>query len=157
VSRRGGSTKAATQVYTLAASPGDNIQVSVYTVNGTYYLSLNDTTLCRVQRHRDRAGWLHRPGQVGRGHHRGTVRAIWQQRDPAPARRLRPGQLQQRDRHQPQRHPRRPRQHSLWNSYALKMVGSSGATLSAPSGLLNGTNSSGIPVSDFTAAWQAAS
>lgn len=36
---------AATQVYALAASPGDNIQVSVYTVNGTYYLSLNDTTL----------------------------------------------------------------------------------------------------------------
>ena len=26
---------AATQVYALAASPGDNIQVSVYTVNGT--------------------------------------------------------------------------------------------------------------------------
>ena len=38
---------APTQVHTLAASPGDNIQVSVYTVNGTYYLSLslNDTTL----------------------------------------------------------------------------------------------------------------
>jgi len=36
---------APTQVYALAASPGDNIQVSVYTVNGTYYLSLNDTTL----------------------------------------------------------------------------------------------------------------
>src|SRR5262249_39467922 len=36
---------AAPQVYTLAASPGDNIQVSVYTVNGSYSLSLNDTTL----------------------------------------------------------------------------------------------------------------
>jgi len=46
---------------------------------------------------------------------------------------------------------------SLWNGYAVKMVGSSGATLSTPSGLLNGTNSSGIPVSDFTAGWQAAS
>ena len=30
-------------------------------------------------------------------------------------------------------------------------------SLSAPSGLLNGTNGSGIPVSDFTAVWQAAS
>ena len=46
---------------------------------------------------------------------------------------------------------------SLWNGYGVKMVGSSGATLSTPSGLLNGTNSSGIPVSDFTAGWRAAS
>jgi len=47
---------------------------------------------------------------------------------------------------------------ALWNGYALTMVnGTTGATLSTPSGLLNGTNSSGIPVSDFTAAWHAAS
>ena len=46
---------------------------------------------------------------------------------------------------------------TLWNSYAIKMVSSSGTTLSTPSGLLNGTSSSGIPVSDFTAAWRAAS
>ena len=150
---------AAPQVYPLAASPGDNIQVSVYTVNGTYYLSLNDTTLG--------AGFnatANLPtGYTGRNK---SAEVITE----APSELMSNGNLVQlpladygQVNYNSATVTSRNGTHgglgsnSLWNSYAIKMVNKSGATLSAPSGLLNGTNSSGTPVSDFTAAWQAAS
>jgi len=150
---------AATQAYSLAASPGDNIQVSVYTVNGTYYLSLNDTTLG--------AGFNATAtvpaGSTGQNK---SAEVITE----APAELMSDGtvvQLPLADYGQVNYNnatvTSRSGTHgglgstSLWSGYAIKMVGSSKATLSTPSGLLNGTNSSGIPVSDFTATWQAAS
>ena len=149
---------AATQVYTLAASPGDNIQVSVYTVNGTYYLSLNDTTL---------GAGFNATATVPAGYTGQDKSAEVITEAPSELSGSSVIQLPLADYGQVNYNSAtvtsRNGTHgglgstSLWNSYALKMVGSSGATLSAPSGLLNGTNSSGIPVSDFTAAWQAAS
>jgi hypothetical protein len=150
---------AATQVYSLAASPGDNIQVSVYTVNGTYYLSLNDTTLG--------AGFTATAtvpaGSVGQNK---SAEVITE----APSEVTSTGTLVQlpladygQVNYNGATVTSRSGTHgglgstSLWNGYAVKMAGSNGATLSTPSGLLNGTNSSGIPVSDFTAAWHAAS
>jgi len=150
---------AATQTYALAASPGDNIQVSVYTVNGTYYLSLNDTTLG--------AGFNATAtvpaGSTGQNK---SAEVITE----APSEVTSSGsvvQLPLADYGQVNYNgatiTTRNGTHgglggsTLWNSYAIKMVGASGATLSTPSGLLNGTSSSGIPVSDFTAAWRAAS
>jgi len=149
---------AATQVYSLAASPGDNIQVGVYTVNGTYYLSLNDTTLG--------AGFT-ATATVPTGYTGQNKSAEVITEAPSEVSGSSLIQLPLADYGQVNYNSAtvtsRNGTHgglgstSLWNSYALKMVGSSGATLSAPSGLLNGTNSSGIPVSDFTAAWKAAS
>jgi hypothetical protein len=150
---------AAPQVYALAASPGDNIQVGVYTVNGTYYLSLNDTTLG--------AGFNATAtvpaGSTGQNK---SAEVITE----APSELTSNGNLVQlpladygQVNYNSATVTSRNGTHgglgssSLWNGYAIKMVSASGATLSTPSGLLNGTNSSGIPVSDFTAAWQAAS
>jgi hypothetical protein len=150
---------AAPQVYALAASPGDNIQVSVYTVNGTYYLSLNDTTLG--------AGFnataTMPAGYTGQNK---SAEVITE----APSELMSDGTLVQlpladygQVNYNSVTVTSRNGTHgglgsnSLWNGYAIKMVSASGATLSTPSGLLNGTNSSGVPVSDFTAAWQAAS
>ena len=150
---------APTQVYALAASPGDNIQVSVYTVGGTYYLSLNDTTL---------GAGFNATATVPSGYtgQNKSAEVITE----APSELLSDGSLAQlpladygQVNYNSATVTSRSGTHgglgsgSLWNGYALKMVGASGATLSPPSGLLNGTNSSGIPVSDFTAAWQAAS
>jgi hypothetical protein len=149
---------AATQVYSLAASPGDNIQVSVYTVNGTYYLSLNDTTLG--------AGFT-ATATVPAGYTGQNKSAEVITEAPAEVSGGSLIQLPLADYGQVNYNnatvTSRGGTHgglgstSLWNGYAVKMAGSSGATLSTPSGLLNGTNSSGIPVSDFTAGWQAAS
>jgi hypothetical protein len=149
---------AAAQVYTLAASPGDNIQVSVYTVNGTYYLSLNDTTLG--------AGFT-ATATVPTGYTGQNKSAEVITEAPSEVSGNSLIQLPLADYGQVNYNnatvTSRSGTHgglgstSLWNAYAVKMAGSSGATLSAPSGLLNGTNSSGIPVSDFTAVWQAAS
>ena len=150
---------AATQTYALAASPGDNIQVSVYTVNGTYYLSLNDTTL---------GAGFNATATVPAGYtgQNKSAEVITE----APSEVTSSGsvvQLPLADYGQVNYNgatiTTRNGTHgglggsTLWNSYAIKMVGASGATLSTPSGLLNGTSSSGIPVSDFTAAWRAAS
>jgi hypothetical protein len=149
---------AATQAYSLAASPGDNIQVSVYTVNGTYYLSLNDTTLG--------AGFTATAtvpsGSTGQNKSAEVITEA-----PSEVSGTSLIQLPLADYGQVNYNnatvTSRSGTHgglgstSLWSGYALKMVGSSKATLSTPSGLLNGTNSSGIPVSDFTAGWQAAS
>jgi len=151
---------APTQVYALAASPGDNIQVSVYTMNGTYYLSLNDTTLG--------AGFdataTVPAGYTGQNH---SAEVITE----APSQLTSTGSLAQvpladygQVNYNNATVTSRSGTHgglgtgALWKGYALKMVnGTTGAALSTPSGLLNGSNSSGIPVSDFTAAWQAAS
>ena len=150
---------AAPQVYALAASPGDNIQVGVYTVNGTYYLSLNDTTLG--------AGFNATAtvpaGSTGQNK---SAEVITE----APSEATSNGTLVQlpladygQVNYNSATVTSRSGTHgglgsgSLWNGYAIKMVSASGTTLSTPSGLLNGTNSSGIPVSDFTAAWHAAS
>lgn len=150
---------APTQVYALAASPGDNIQVGVYTVNGTYYLSLNDTTL---------GAGFNATATVPSGYtgQNKTAEVITE----APSELMSDGSLvplpladYAQVNYNSATVTSRSGTHgglgsgSLWNGYAVKMVGASGATLSTPSGLLNGTNSSGIPVSDFTAAWQAAS
>jgi hypothetical protein len=149
---------AATQAYSLAASPGDNIQVSVYTVNGTYYLSLNDTTLG--------AGFTATAtvpsGSTGQNKSAEVITEA-----PSEVSGTSLIQLPLADYGQVNYNnatvTSRSGTHgglgstSLWSGYALKMVGSSKATLSTPSGLLNGTNGSGIPVSDFTAGWQAAS
>ena len=149
---------AAAQVYSLAASPGDNIQVSVYTVNGTYYLSLNDTTLG--------AGFT-ATATVPAGYTGQNKSAEVITEAPSEVSGSSLIQLPLADYGQVNYNnatvTSRGGTHgglgstSLWSGYAIKMVGSSGATLSTPSGLLNGTNSSGIPVSDFTAGWQAAS
>jgi Peptidase A4 family len=149
---------AATQVYALAASPGDNIQVSVYTVNGTYYLSLNDTTL---------GAGFNATATVPAGYTGQNKSAEVITEAPSEVSGSSLIQLPLADYGQVNYNnatvTSRGGTHgglgstSLWNGYAVKMVGSSGATLSTPSGLLNGTNSSGIPVSDFTAGWQAAS
>jgi hypothetical protein len=149
---------AATQVYSLAASPGDNIQVGVYTVNGTYSLSLNDTTLG--------AGFT-ATATVPTGYTGQNKSAEVITEAPSEVSGSSLIQLPLADYGQVNYNnatvTSRSGTHgglgstSLWNAYAVKMAGSSGATLSAPSGLLNGTNSSGIPVSDFTAVWQAAS
>ena len=150
---------AATQVYSLAASPGDNIQVGVYTVNGTYYLSLNDTTLG--------AGFNATAtvpaGSTGQNK---SAEVITE----APSEATSNGTLVQlpladygQVNYNSATVTSRSGTHgglgsgSQWNGYAIKMVSASGTTLSTPTGLLNGTNSSGIPVSDFTAAWHAAS
>jgi Peptidase A4 family len=149
---------AAAQVYSLAASPGDNIQVSVYTVNGTYSLSLNDTTLG--------AGFT-ATATVPSGYTGQNKSAEVITEAPSEASGSSLIQLPLADYGQVNYNnatvTSRSGTHgglgstSLWNGYAVKMVGSSGTTLSTPSGLLNGANSSGIPVSDFTAGWQAAS
>lgn len=149
---------AATQVYALAANPGDNIQVSVYTVNGTYYLSLNDTTL---------GAGFSATATVPAGYTGQNKSAEVITEAPSEVSGSSLIQLPLADYGQVNYNnatvTSRNGTHgglgstSLWNGYAVKMVGSSGATLSTPSGLLNGTNSSGIPVSDFTAGWQAAS
>jgi Peptidase A4 family len=149
---------AATQVYSLAASPGDNIQVGVYTVNGTYYLSLNDTTLG--------AGFT-ATATVPTGYTGQNKSAEVITEAPSEVSGSSLIQLPLADYGQVNYNnatvTSRSGTHgglgstSLWNGYAVKMAASNGATLSAPSGLLNGTNSSGIPVSDFTAVWQAAS
>lgn len=150
---------APTQVWALAASPGDNIQVSVYTVNGTYYLSLNDTTLGAGF---DATATLP-TGYTGRNH---SAEVITE----APSQLTSTGSLAQvplADYGQVNYNNATVTSRSgihgglgtgaLWNGYALKMVnGTTGAALSTPSGLLSGTNGSGIPVSDFTATWQAA-
>jgi hypothetical protein len=147
-----------TQVYSLAASPGDNIQVSVYTVGGTYYLSLNDTTLG--------AGFTATATvPVGYTGQNKSAEVITEAPSEVSGSSL--VQLPLADYGQVNYNnatvTSRNGTHgglgsaSLWNGYAVKMAGSSGTTLSAPSGLLNGTNSSGIPVSDFTAGWRAAS
>ena len=150
---------AASQTYALAASPGDNIQVSVYTVNGTYYLSLNDTTLG--------AGFnATATAPAGYTGQNKSAEVITE----APAEVTSNGTLVQlpladygQVNYNSATITSRNGTHgglggsTLWNSYAIKMVSSSGTTLSTPSGLLNGTSSSGIPVSDFTAAWRAAS
>jgi Peptidase A4 family len=149
---------AAAQVYALAANPGDNIQVSVYTVNGTYYLSLNDTTL---------GAGFNATATVPAGYTGQNKSAEVITEAPSEVSGSSLIQLPLADYGQVNYNnatvTSRSGTHgglsstSLWNGYAVKMVGSSGATLSTPSGLLNGTNSSGIPVSDFTAGWQAAS
>jgi Peptidase A4 family len=149
---------AATQVYSLAASPGDNIQVSVYTVNGTYYLSLNDTTL---------GAGFNATATVPAGYTGQNKSAEVITEAPSEVSGSSLIQLPLADYGQVNFNSATVTSlkgthgglgsSSLWNGYAIKMVGASGATLSTPSGLLNGTNSSGIPVSDFTAAWQAAS
>ena len=149
---------AATQVYALAASPGDNIQVSVYTVNGTYYLSLNDTTL---------GAGFNATATVPAGYTGQNKSAEVITEAPSEVSGSSLIQLPLADYGQVNYNnatvTSRGGTHgglgstSLWNGYAVEMVGSSGATLSTPSGLLNGTSSSGIPVSDFTAGWQAAS
>jgi len=149
---------AAAQVYSLAASPGDNIQVSVYTVNGTYYLSLNDTTL---------GAGFNAAATMPAGYTGQNKSAEVITEAPSEVSGTSLVQLPLADYGQVNYNSAtvtsRSGTHgglgsgSLWNGYAVKMVGASGATLSVPSGLLNGTNSSGIPVSDFTAAWQAAS
>jgi hypothetical protein len=149
---------AAPQVYTLAASPGDNIQVSVYTVNGTYYLSLNDTTLG--------AGFTATAtvpaGSAGQDKSAEVITEAPSELSGSSVIQLPLADYGQVN-YNSATVTSRGGTHgglgstSLWNGYAVKMAGSSGATLSTPSGLLNGTNSSGIPVSDFTAAWQAAS
>jgi hypothetical protein len=149
---------AAPQVYTLAASPGDNIQVGVYTVNGTYYLSLNDTTL---------GAGFNATATVPAGYTGQNKSAEVITEAPSELSGSSVIQLPLADYGQVNYNSAtvtsRNGTHgglgstSLWNSYALKMVSASGTTLSTPSGLLNGTNGSGIPVSDFTAAWHAAS
>ena len=149
---------AATQVYSLAASPGDNIQVSVYTVNGTYYLSLNDTTLG--------AGFT-ATATVPAGYTGQNKSAEVITEAPSEVSGSTVTQLPLADYGQVNYNnatvTSRSGTHgnlgstSLWSGYAVKMVGSSKTTLSTPSGLLNGTNSSGIPVSDFTVGWRAAS
>jgi hypothetical protein len=149
---------AATQVYSLAASPGDNIQVSVYTVNGTYYLSFNDTTLG--------AGFNATAtvptGYTGQNKSAEVITEAPSEQSGSTVTQL-PladyGQVNYNNATVTSRNGSHGGlgSNSLWNGYAITMVGSSGASLSTPSGLLNGTNSSGIPVSDFTAAWQAAS
>ena len=150
---------AAPQVYALAASPGDNIQVSVYTANGTYYLSLNDTTL---------GAGFNATATVPAGYtgQNKSAEVITE----APSELMSDGTLVQlpladygQVNYNSATVTSRSGTHgglgssSLWNGYAIKMVSASGATLSLPSGLLNGTNGSGIPVSDFTDAWRAAS
>ena len=149
---------AASQAYALAASPGDNIQVSVYAANGTYSLSLNDTTLG--------AGFT-ATATVPAGYTGQNKSAEVITEAPSEVSGSSLIQLPLADYGQVNYNSAtvtsRSGTHgglgstSLWNGYAIKMVGSSGATLSTPSGLLSGTNSSGIPVSDFTAAWHAAS
>jgi hypothetical protein len=149
---------AAPQVYALAASPGDNIQVSVYTVNGTYSLSLNDTTL---------GAGFNATANVPAGYTGQDKSAEVITEAPSELSNGNLVQLPLADYGQVNYNnttvTSRSGTHgglgsnSLWNGYAIKMASASGATLSTPSGLLNGTNSSGIPVSDFTAAWQAAS
>ena len=149
---------AAPQVYTLAASPGDNIQVSVYTVNGTYYLSLNDTTL---------GAGFNATATVPTGYVGQNKSAEVITEAPSEVSGSTVTQLPLADYGQVNYNnatvTSRSGTHgnlgstSLWNGYAVKMVGSTGTTLSTPSGLLNGTNSSGIPVSDFTVGWRAAS
>jgi hypothetical protein len=149
---------AAAQVYSLAASPGDNIQVSVYTVNGTYYLSLNDTTL---------GAGFNATATVPAGYTGQNKSAEVITEAPSELSGTSLIQLPLADYGQVNYNnatvTSRSGTHgglgstSLWNGYAVKMVGSSGTTLSTPSGLLNGTNSSRIPVSDFTVAWRAAS
>jgi hypothetical protein len=149
---------AAAQVYALAASPGDNIQVSVYTVNGTYYLSLNDTTL---------GAGFDATASVPTGYTGQNKSAEVITEAPSELSNGNLVQLPLADYGQVNYNgatvTSRNGTHgglgssSLWNGYAIKMVSASGATLSTPSGLLNGTNGSGTPVSDFTVAWQAAS
>ena len=149
---------ATTQVYSLAASPGDNIQVGVYTSNGTYHLSLNDTTL---------GAGFNATATVPAGYTGQNKSAEVITEAPAEVSGSSVIQLPLADYGQVNYNNATVTSHSgmrgnlgstsLWNSYAIKMVGSSGHTLSVPSGLLNGTNSSGTPVSDFTVAWQAAS
>ena len=149
---------AAAQVYSLAASPGDNIQVSVYTINGTYYLSLNDTTL---------GAGFNATATVPTGYVGQNKSAEVITEAPSEVSGSTVTQLPLADYGQVNYNnatvTSRSGTHgnlgstSLWSGYAIKMVGSTGTTLSTPSGLLNGTNSSGIPVSDFTAHWQAAS
>src|SRR5215469_7158773 len=144
------------QVYTLTASPGDNIQVSVYTVNRTYYLSFNDTTL---------GAGFNVTANVPAGYtgQNKSAEVITE----APAELTSNGNLVQlpladygQVNYNSATVTSRNGTHgglggnSLWKGYAIKMVSASGATLSVPSGLLNGTNSSGIPVSDFAAVWQ---
>ena len=149
---------AATQVYSLAASPGDNIQVSVYAANGTYYLSLNDTTL---------GAGFNATATVPAGYTGQNKSAEVITEAPSEVSGSSLIQLPLADYGQVNYTSATVTSHSgthgglgsssLWSSYAIKMVSASGATLSAPSGLLNGTNSSGIPVSDFTVGWRAAS
>ena len=149
---------AATQVYSLAASPGDNIQVSVYTAGGTYYLTLNDTTL---------GAGLTATATVPAGYTGQNKSAEVITEAPSEVSGSSLVQLPLADYGQVNYNnatvTSRNGTHgnlgstSLWNGYATKMVGSSKTTLSTPSGLLNGTNSSGIPVSDFTVGWRAAS
>ena len=149
---------AAAQVYSLAASPGDNIQVSVYTVNGTYYLSLNDTTL---------GAGFNATATLPAGYTGQNKSAEVITEAPSEASGSSLIQLPLADYGQVNYNnatvTSRNGTHgglgstSLWNGYAVKMVSASGDTLSTPSGLLNGTNSAGIAVSDFTAGWQAAS
>ena len=119
--------------------PGRQHPGQLVDANGTYYLSLNDTTLgagfsatatvpAGVQGQNKSAEVItEAPSEVS-----------GQQPDPAPARRLRPGQLQQRDRHSRNGTHGGLGSTSLWNGAAVKMVGSSRATLSTPSGLLTG-------------------
>ena len=149
---------AATQVYSLAASPGDNIQVSVYTAGGTYYLTLNDTTL---------GAGLTATATVPAGYTGQNKSAEVITEAPSEVSGSSLVQLPLADYGQVNYNnatvTSRSGTHgglgstSLWSGYAVKMVGSSKTTLSTPSGLLNGTNSSGIPVSDFTVGWRAAS
>src|SRR5215471_12092508 len=122
---------AATQAYSLAASPGDNIQVSVYTLNGAYYLSLNDTTLG--------AGFTATAtvpaGSTGQNKSAEVITEA-----PAEVSGSSLIQLPLADYGQVNYNSAtvtsRSGTHgglgstSLWNGYAVKMVGSSGATLS---------------------------
>jgi hypothetical protein len=143
---------AATQVYSLAASPGDNIQVSVYTSNGSYYLDLQDTNLgagvntvatcpagssCQNKTaevitetpYLPGTGYLPLAdfGQVNYNNATVTSRSGTH------------GNLGTEP---------------LWTGYAVKMAGGSGGktTLAAPGGLRNGTNGN-TPVSDFEVHW----
>jgi hypothetical protein len=130
----------------------------VYTANGTYYLSLNDTTL---------GAGFNATATVPAGYTGQNKSAEVITEAPSEVSGSSLIQLPLADYGQVNYNSTtvtsRSGTHgglgssSLWNGYAIKMVSASGATLSTPSGLLNGTNSSGIPVSDFTAAWRAAS
>ena len=149
---------APTQVYALAASPGDNISVAIYTAGGTYYLGLNDTTL---------GAGFNATATVPAGYTglNKSAEVITE----APTLVMSDGSLVQAPladygqvNYNSATVTARNGMHgglgstSLWNGYAVTMKNPAGATLSAPSGLLNGTNGAGVPVSDFTAAWQAA-
>jgi hypothetical protein len=150
---------AAPQVYALAASPGDNIQIGVYTSNKTYYLSLTDTTLG--------AGFnvtaTVPAGSTGLDKSAEVITEAPSELSNGTAVQL-PladyGQVNYNNATVTSLDGSHGGLGSgpLWTGYAIKMVSATGTTtLSAPSGLLNGTNSAGIPVSDFTAAWHAAS